>query len=312
MFRDRLILVVWFLLSIILAVITGYASSYLPSSGPKDAFLFGIITFTLSSIAQLIWEFDKLSGNLSSSFLEADKKLSLNSTFLEISANPQLRSAIEKIALYALKGLALHHYNNSDSGVYKIFRNEVFRHLLDCESSVKNASLGVIRIPREMSNVFWLRVIASIEHSYRTTNLITSFSDSFGQKSEKAFLDIQQKISNKVGKENFRRIFIYETEELLQSKADLLNRQCDAGLSVKALSLESYNRLGQEQWSSKIGCSDFAIIDDEFVYITVVDDTTRKSTYVELTNDPVRLEAARILFELIDDNCDDYSSTKLP
>lgn len=262
-----------------------------------------MITLALASIAQLLWEVSTLHSRL----IEADKKLSLNYTFREISANPQLKDALERISTLSLKAVSLHQHNNSDSGIYKIFRNQTFQYLSDCESNVKNASLGVIRIQKEMSNVFWIEIINNIQRSYKTTNIINEFSDSFGQKKEKAFLDAQKKMCEKIGSNNVKRIFIYETEQQIENRKTLLKKQQEIGVYVKTLSLDNYNQLGQEHWSSIIGCSDFAIIDDEFVYITVVDDTTKKSAFVQLTNEQVKLDAAKKLFKLIDDNCEKYA-----
>lgn len=105
------------------------------------------------------------------------------------------------------------------------------------------------------------------------------------------------------------RIFVYNpvmgSEETAQRRK-LMRRQIEVGINVRAITEQDF-RTKSDTYNAKkkIGSDDFMIIDDEFVYLTMPDETDDiEATLFDGQQHHARLAAAKLFRGVLDDWAD--------
>jgi hypothetical protein len=279
--------------NIILSIVLGFASSYIFKFTPELGFLTGLLFAFSLSILQLTLT----SRELEQKIYHLDSKIQV-----ELIKEEKLKKAILQIIDAAQT--TLNHYPNDYNKLTQVdslFRESVFINLESCLNVLKRISAGSLRIVHYENPDFWTKLINCTSNSFFTTNVTNKIGGSYGRKDDPETIFIQseavKRIKSKSG--SFIRLFVIESEEPEQNLINIFTSQKNAGIDVRYIKRELFDEIGDKNSGfDKIGSSDFSIIDDKFLYLTLLEKSSGIST-VELSNDQLRIKDAKIIEKML-------------
>ena len=122
----------------------------------------------------------------------------------------------------------------------------------------------------------------------------------FEQDTSKPLLAFQEETINRIKPGKFERLFIYDSEDELEELSELLSEQRNIGVDVKIISKKIYDGIASKQgWFQRIGSADFSIIDNEYLYVSYLDNGN--VSHIEMVRDGVRLKDALTFTGIIKD-----------
>lgn len=291
-----------FIMNMVLSASLAFAKSYLFKLTPESAFSSAILFALLLSVAQLCLSLRDIETKIFS----LESKISLVSI-----EDAKLMEIMLELVGSAQKALSLYQSHTSEAhGVAIIFRDNVYSSLQSCINEMKLISSGNLRIIHEEKPTLWYDIINNISTSYFTTNVTREPNGSFGRMNNSEVMAVQSEAVKRIHANNgsaFVRLFITETDDLDEALTDILRMQKTIGIDVRIMKRDKFNALGFK-WFKKIGTPDFAIIDDQYLYLTHLENETQIS-HVEITNDKIRLSDAHIFTQILISSSKRFLST---
>lgn len=291
-------------INIILSVVIGFASSYIFKFTPELGFLTGLIfAFSL-----LILQLTLTSRELEKKIYHLDSKIPV-----ALIKEEKLKDAIFQIIDSAQT--ALNHYPNANNDIKQVdslFRESVFINLESCLNVMKRISAGSLRIVHYENPDFWSKLINCTSKSFFTTNVTKKIGGSYGRKDEPETIFIQSEAVKRIKSNSgsFIRLFVIESDEPEQNLINIFISQKNVGIDVRYIKRELFDEIGSKNIGfDKIGSSDFSIIDDQFLYLTLLEKSSGIST-VELSNDQLRIKDAKILEKVLLNVSSKFEPTK--
>jgi hypothetical protein len=262
---------------------------------PYQCTVLGLLVFIALSLLQLSFTFFSFNKNSIGIITEIKKIVHLDAEFKKLNLD-----LVKKIVYLSgtIKEMDIRSGSliGDLSGIGSLFDEQINNSLSACLEELSDLLDGRLIYKKNASSRMWINVMNVIHSSYLTTNILSNQS-SFGQKDDSTYLEPQRKAIERGV--HIERIFIYEDQRELDQYQEVIQKQKSMGVKVKVLSKEDYNLSEQEDLSRSIGCSDFAIVDGNYVYITFSDNSLTRTDYIEITKNPKRLKAAKTLFQSI-------------
>ncbi|BAZ40817.1 hypothetical protein NIES4101_67780 [Calothrix sp. NIES-4101] len=262
-----------------------------------QSLILGFLSFLSLSLAQLTFITSSFKNEATIITSETRERVLIDAEFKALNLDSYLLELVREIAHISGNILNAGSRKKVDNlGLSSLFDRQALETLEFCLQNLKYLSDGNLRFKKELSDIRWKEIMGALHTSYFTTNVLGN-PDSLGQKDLLAYIEPQKKAIERGCK--IERIFIYKDEKELQQYDKVIEEQKKIGIFVKVISLNNYDNGEQRYLSEIIGCSDFAIIDGEYVYITVTDNSFSRTKYIELTNNKERLRAAKALFNSV-------------
>ncbi|MDH3324727.1 MAG: hypothetical protein OEL89_03755 [Candidatus Peregrinibacteria bacterium] len=262
---------------------------------PKtDSFVISVIVALTLSVLQLSLS----TQNIEKEVGKLEKQLPFNLSNERLSSNNKLRESILNISNRSIEIISSKSFSGNRVCIDNIYINEVYKTVTDCENKLEQINNGMIRVITEETREFWSQMIMNVSSSFFTTNY-SMFNGSYGRINSSPLLELQKETINRINGK-YERLFIYESEEELKELSELLTAQRDIGIEVKVISREQYNSVARKKnWFQRIGSPDFSIIDNEYLYVSYLDDGN--ISHIELIRDVVRLKDALTFTGIIRD-----------
>ncbi|MEO1429612.1 MAG: hypothetical protein AAFV71_11205 [Cyanobacteria bacterium J06633_8] len=291
-----------FLASIIAALLSGKLNlnSY-------ESFLVGLILFIALSLLQQLYSLASLNKRLD--------RLLIAEEFKGLKINSDIYYLIKDLSNASIEALDNKKYNkvqirNDTDGLSALFCNQVFEELSKCLSKIQDLADGNLVFNKELGRLNWRKVMTALKHTYKTTNILSN-KDTFGRNGKgTTFYNLQEK-AIKDRKCDIERIFIYKDWDELKESQELIRDQIEAGIKVRIISMDEYDNEENMILSERLGCSDFAIIDDNYVYTTSADTSLRKTTYIRITSNKEKLRTARELYSSVSSSSKSLNTSEL-
>ncbi len=259
-----------------------------------QSLILGFLSFLSLSLAQLTFITSSFKNEATIITSEIRERVLVDAEFKALNLDSYLLELVREIAHISGNIINTSNRKTVDSlGLRSLFDSQAVETLEFCLQNLKYLFNGNLRFKKELSDIRWKEIMEALHTSYFTTNVLGN-PDSLGQKDLLAYIEVQKRAIERGCQ--IERIFIYQDEEELQQYNKVIEEQKKIGILVKVISLNDYDNGEQKYLSEIIGCSDFAIIDGEYVYITVTDNSFSRTKYIEVTNNKERLKAAKSLF----------------
>lgn len=164
----------------------------------------------------------------------------------------------------------------------------------------KNISNGIVEINEEGVPNFWVKTVRSFELSYWATSYVEMKIWDVGT-IERA--NEIQKEQIKKGK-TIRRVFIIENHKELEIIKRIMQEQHLIGIKTKYVFISQLQKISSiQKYYSKLQSYDFAIADNRYLTIILLD-KTRRIRGAKFINDLVMLDIAKNLYLLIWDEAE--------
>jgi hypothetical protein len=136
---------------------------------------------------------------------------------------------------------------------------------------------------------FWKKsIMKKVNKSVWTTNVSTTF----GRMPDADLLGAQGRAISSRGIE-ISRLFVYDPEDVNECKnlSTLMRLQILHGIRVFAIAENRFVYM-QGDLAETIGCPDFMLLDDRYVYLTHIDPERSRESHCQLISEPAAVEAA--------------------
>lgn len=295
--------------NILISVIAGMLCDILLELDSKDSFTMGVISMVALSLIQLSLyslglekkiesqteRISDLTDLMESKLKEFKEIMHIDATINKHCDTPAIREGIVSMATEADK--AMQSLNNAEnvSALDALYEEQIGEILTSGKEKLQQLKGGVIRVFGNDSNRLWEQMIQNTERKFFTTNLSLIFNDNLmGAKTNKHLLALQEKVVNRIGGKNFERVFIYNDKVDKNALKNVLKSQSEIGITVRLLEDKHFKELSAtHNFIEQIGCADFAVIDDNYLFLAHSDNTKRKTFCADMYRGGERLSAAK-------------------
>ena len=298
-------------LSFILSITTAVISSWLLKATSVESFTVAMLVLLTSLVLKLTIQTNslhaenkQLANNTSLISTHLEIKKASNSPDIDLEVSNRLHELIKSTAD------ATNSINKeSQSRIEHIYINTINKQLIQAKEALEQIQSGTLRIIGDEAHTLWRDVVKATQTSFFTTNIFRYQEVLLGSRNTEHSLNVQKEVVERLEKGKFERLFVYD-DEMETEVTKIMNKQNGMGIHAWSLKREQFiQHSAGGNWTDKIGSEDFTIIDEQFLYVTVIEEKTGRVKYVDIYRQGAKLSAAiefanhiRTINRLFDEN----------
>ncbi len=294
------------IINILVSIITGLIFNFGIKIQPFEAFALSLLLLFSLSIIQLIMTIYSIRQEQLNYF----NSLPIHINIQKLSLNEDVKSHISGIILHSIECLNKYSALNKETSINDLFSERVILETKNCHDNLMSLYNGYMSvISSTQSDKLWKVVISKIAKNFFTTN-ISYFDGLLGKEIDQNLLNLQGKTCQKIPGE-FVRIFVYKDKVQLLTLSKIIKAQTEVGIVIGCISKTEFDFISDENgFVLEIMSPDFSIIDNNFLYVTHIDNKSGKVARVEISTNAKRLKAAKTFSDTLM-NYAEYPGTKL-